>query len=117
MDEYFISKGKFDVYKDSVGGSVFKVDLNDWPCFPGAEVPFLLTLCLPSQQGTIKSLRPPSHSGVGGQYRIAVSFEICDLKPRLNILAKINLYFNLEAQFCFLYLSEFLFHYEDIISC
>ena len=37
MGEYFISKGKFDVYKDSVGGSVFKVDLSDWPCFPGAE--------------------------------------------------------------------------------
>lgn len=117
MDEYFIAKGKFDVYKDSVGGSVFKVDLSDWPCLPGAEVPFLLTLCLPSWQGTINSSRPPSPSGVGGQYRTAVSFEICDLKPRLNILAKITLYFNLEAQFCFSYLSDFLFHSEDIISC
>lgn len=116
MDEYFISKGKFDVYKDSVGGSVFKVGLSDWPCFPGAEVPFLLTLCHPSRQGTINSSRPPNHSGVGGQYRTAVSFEICDLKPRLSILAKINLHFDLGAQFCFFYLSEFLFHHEDIIS-
>lgn len=99
------------MYKDWVPSSLFKVGLCNWHSLPGVVLAFLLTLPslqntinLPSQQNTINSSRPHSHFRSRRTVQNSVSLATCHLRPRVNILVKINLYFNSEAQFLFFFI-------------
>ena len=109
IPEGFILKEEFDVYRDLAPSSFSQAVLCNWHSFPGVGASLPIDIKPSSQQDAINSSRPHGHFRRRGQCKIAISLETYCLRPRVNILVKINLYFNSAVQFLLFYLSEFLF--------